>query len=380
MSPAMTFTWGVSEHFTVDSLLHALIGGVVLGFSVVFKTGVLSGVMGISNYSKKLVKNVEVKRYFFIGGMVCAGLVMSRIYGGFEELPGLRTKKGFSLAIFARLAIGGLLVGIGASLQHGCTSGHGLTGLARLSGRSLAATITFMCSGAVAATLCKTIATYPALDEVEERIPSITRAAELAAAVLGMLGAIAAALNIVGKTHDGEGLKFTDAAPTALLARYALYFGEFIAGVGFGTGLVLSGMCRPSKVGGFLDLGSAAWDGSLMFVMGGALLITFPYFQAVEHCGLQSKAFLIDSSFDLPETKGKWPDRGLIMGAALFGAGWGIVGMCPGPIWVTVGGAPGLEIATAMVFMQLGLVATDMQNPFKHEPAVGSLIRGAPQE
>eukprot|EP00932_Pfiesteria_piscicida_P001839 SRR837773.11789.p1 GENE.SRR837773.11789~~SRR837773.11789.p1 ORF type:complete len:271 (-),score=93.79 SRR837773.11789:5-817(-) len=252
-------------------------------------------------------------------------------------------------------------------MQHGCTSGHGLTGLARLSLRSWVAVPTFMASGALAATLVKTVVQYPELDAVEEDTPELRTTLEVAGLMLGVLALFTGLLYAVGKSGKDE------------FYRYGILLGEFVVGLSFGTGLVLSGMSRASKVGGFLDLGSGAWDGSLMFVMGGALMVTFPYFQIMERCNFQSKAFLHQCSLDLPPL-GKGPDRHLVAGAAAFGAGWGICGMCPGPMWVNVGGNPGLPILTAVTFMMLGLFVDGMPLPGRSSAAASDLTLLTPDE
>lgn len=100
---------------------------------------------------------------------------------------------------------------------------------------------------------------------------------------------------------------------------------SLFAGVLFGMGMAISGMVDPARVTGFLDL-AGAWDPSLAFVMGGALLVFMPgYFLLVKPRPLSL----------LGETMARVPapvlDRRLIGGAALFGIGWGLVGICPGP-------------------------------------------------
>ena len=89
-------------------------------------------------------------------------------------------------------------------------------------------------------------------------------------------------------------------------------------------GLMLSGMTDPGKVIGFLDV-AGTWDPSLGFVMGSALLITFPVFAWVRRAGKP----LLAERFQLPTKQDLDPQ--LLIGAALFGIGWGIAGLCPGP-------------------------------------------------
>ena len=97
-----------------------------------------------------------------------------------------------------------------------------------------------------------------------------------------------------------------------------------LVGILFGVGLSLSGMTDPQKVLGFLDL-AGAWQPTLAFVMGGALMVTLPTFALIR---FRSKPVLA-SKFDLPVNKDL--DRPLLLGSAFFGIGWGIAGFCPGP-------------------------------------------------
>jgi uncharacterized protein len=96
------------------------------------------------------------------------------------------------------------------------------------------------------------------------------------------------------------------------------------AGTLFGIGLAISGMTKPSKVAGFLDL-AGAWDASLMFVMIGAIAIHFVAHKLV----LRRSSPLFDTKFHLPSRKDL--DPRLLGGAVLFGIGWGLGGFCPGP-------------------------------------------------
>ena len=104
----------------------------------------------------------------------------------------------------------------------------------------------------------------------------------------------------------------------------------FLVGLVFGLGLILSGMTDPRKVLGFLDLGGA-WDPSLAFVMGGAALIAFFAFRIASRRG----SSLLGGALHLPAATAI--DLRLIGGSALFGVGWGLVGLCPGPAIVDIG-------------------------------------------
>ena len=127
-----------------------------------------------------------------------------------------------------------------------------------------------------------------------------------------------------------------------------------IAGLLFGFGLSLSQMIDPNKVIGVLDV-FGAWDPSLAFVMGGALLITIPgFFIAKKVAG---PAFA---------PKFEWPTktdigRPLVTGAILFGIGWGLAGYCPGPAMLT----PIFNWAEAVWFIIPMLLGLALANKLK---------------
>ncbi|MEE4243834.1 MAG: YeeE/YedE family protein [Kangiellaceae bacterium] len=103
------------------------------------------------------------------------------------------------------------------------------------------------------------------------------------------------------------------------------YFMTFIAGLLFAVGLSYSGMTMPGKVIGFLDI-TGTWDISLMFVMIGAIGVYSLFFHFLKP---KMAKPLYDQEFKLPTRLRV--DAPLIIGAALFGAGWGLGGFCPGP-------------------------------------------------
>ena len=99
---------------------------------------------------------------------------------------------------------------------------------------------------------------------------------------------------------------------------------SLICGMIFGIGLVISEMINPAKVLGFLNIFDK-WDPSLAFVMIGALIVSTPLFHLFKKNDkpLFSSNFLISNNKEI--------DKRLIIGSILFGAGWGLIGLCPGP-------------------------------------------------
>ena len=126
---------------------------------------------------------------------------------------------------------------------------------------------------------------------------------------------------------------------------------QFVIGLTFGTGLVVAGMSNPAKVLNFLDLaaiGAGGWDASLIFVLGGAIAVTFIGFKLA----LRRKQPILADKFHLPTAREL--DSRIILGPALFGVGWGLAGFCPGPAFTALGsGAPAafLFVAAMLVGM-----------------------------
>ena len=125
------------------------------------------------------------------------------------------------------------------------------------------------------------------------------------------------------------------------------------AGALFAAGLVVSGMTQTAKVIGFLNVGGilnperfGAWDASLAFVMGGALMITLVAFAITPTEGRKP---WVSDKFELPARKDI--DFKLVAGAAMFGIGWGLAGYCPGPAMASVisGGVDALVFVAALL-------------------------------
>ena len=129
----------------------------------------------------------------------------------------------------------------------------------------------------------------------------------------------------------------------------------FSCGVIFSIGLIVSGMANPAKVLNFLDV-FGYWDPSLAFVMGGAVAVTLVGYPLVR----QRKSPVLQVQFQWPNRDDI--DKPLLLGAVMFGLGWGIGGYCPGPAWTAVSAAaPGTLVFLGAMLIGM-LFATFWKN------------------
>lgn len=127
---------------------------------------------------------------------------------------------------------------------------------------------------------------------------------------------------------------------------------QFAIGLLFGLGLVIAGMSDPAKVLNFLDfaaISAGTWDGSLAFVLMGAIAVTFVGYRLV----LKRTQPLFADKFHLPNTQDL--NAPIMVGPAIFGIGWGLAGFCPGPAFTAL--ASGSSAAFSFVAnMLLGML------------------------
>ena len=256
-----------------------LAGGLMIGCAAAMFLLVNGRIMGASGLLGGLVDGTGlgnlIERAGFIAGLVGVPAILVLAFGGETHATG-------NVAI---LVIAGLLVGVGTRVANGCTSGHGVCGISRLSLRGITATMFYLVAGG-------------------------RHRCRLSAPSGGDL----------------------------MRAGWA-----FLAGGLFGAGLWLSGMTDTRKVQGWLDI-FGDWDPTLAFVLGGAILP-----MAVAWRLARRGAPKLGGSFPTPSEKRiGWP---LAAGSMMFGAGWGLVGLCPGPAMasLTYGGLPGVIFLVAMI-------------------------------
>jgi uncharacterized membrane protein YedE/YeeE len=268
-------------------------------------------------------------------------------------------------------AVAGFFVGFGTRLGNGCTSGHGICGLARLSKRSLAAVGSFMASGILTAILTDPASKFAHLTSFL-RTDSVVNDKIVGTGIAMTAVLVGAALVSPLFHHNGEPTK----------DDRAKCIGGVLSGALFSGGLFLSQMIYPGKVFGFLKLTGLAdgtWDPALVFVMGGGVIVSFISYQflekhrvfgntkPIEHPICLSK----DCEFGIPNTT--VIDRNLLLGSILFGVGWGVGGICPGPaLFLAAAGVPGILMAWLPSFLAGSFLAheykTHMEGRLKYQP------------
>ena len=137
-------------------------------------------------------------------------------------------------------------------------------------------------------------------------------------------------------------------------ASFTIVIG-LVAGILFGSGMIISGMVDPEKVLGFLDIIEEVGYG-YVYVMGGALLVFAPFY----HLVIKKRAKAINGE-PLDSRNNPLIDRKLILGSTAFGLGWGIAGFCPGPAVTSLsGGNP--TVWVFMISMLVGMWLADRMN------------------
>ncbi|KAG2177382.1 hypothetical protein INT44_007893 [Umbelopsis vinacea] len=306
--------------------VHSLLGGSLLFESVTALAAYNGKVAGISGIVNGLVWGDSTpSRLSFILGMAATALTVrfGTSDGATQGIPVFP----FSMT---KALIAGLLVGAGTKLGSGCTSGHMLCGISRFSKRSIVASATFFTTGVITVYLTGGVpyrygTSYPSSDELCQ-----------------MLGCIAVATTIFKLLPTVLKNKINNATSQVVVS--------FFSGLTFALGLYFSGMTNTDKVRGFLDLTRPQrWDPSLLMVVVGGLVpntIAYQFFLKKE----AKPEF--SASFDWP-TK-TTIDSKLVIGSALFGIGWGLCGVCPGPGLVTLFARPSLNIAAFWASYLLG--------------------------
>ena len=257
---------------------------------------------------------------------------------------------------------------VSQQMGNGCTSGHGICGMARLSLRSFAAVVTFMITAAVTVYVVSPVSIFAPYTSWLRRdaVPNPVRI--LGYVITAVFIVVAFILNRYEnrKQNDTNNVPVNEDSllvdnPTGNTAQDSetqdqdieqrKLVAAAVSGSLMSVGLALSQMIAPSKIYGFLDLSGFArgtWDPTLAFVMGGGVLVSSLSYAVIGYpnllfLGKKDRASAMqcplalknDGSFSVPSSS--TIDGKLIGGAAIFGIGWAMAGMCPGPALFLVG-------------------------------------------
>mmetsp|Transcript_1583 Transcript_1583/g.4284 ORF Transcript_1583/g.4284 Transcript_1583/m.4284 type:complete len:360 (+) Transcript_1583:91-1170(+) len=313
------------------SPMTGIIGGTLIGGSagiLMVMNGDIMGISGILSRSlgepKESIQDPQRQwRWVFIASFATA----VNIYVNFLSPAALHDERATHddvpiPSIIGHL-IGGFLVGVGTKIGNGCTTGHGICGMGRLSPRSLASVVTFTGSSIITTYMLSPVRSWSAMTEFLRR-DSLPVVSPLASAlVMGALTLIAMA-RPVQKVEEEDSRKSWGAA---------------LSGMVFAAGLAVSGMTKKSKVHDFLCFSSVVtgkFDPTLVAVLGSGIVSSWASYQFISgyssfpSCAYESPTALPKGSkFGIPTSR--VIDSRLIVGAMTFGIGWGVTGICPGP-------------------------------------------------
>lgn len=320
--------------------IESSLGGVLIGLSAAlayYGDGKITGISGIlgpflrSVLTCQSFQHGDVWKGLFLLGLVCGGLLNLIFNKDFA----------FPLALpfsFTRYVIAGFAVGVGTRCGKGCTSGHGICGLPRLSTRSWISVPAFMAVAMLTVTLTRHILRTDSqgplgIAKLEEHkhwhFPAIAVGASIMLTLL------------------------TEILPPRIQGLVTPY----ICGMIFGLGLGCSGMTDQRKVLDFLDI-TGTWDPSLAFVMGSGLCVSFPAFFWAEREGSKPRC----GEFEKPPKTGDYAL--LVWGPVFFGIGWGLIGLCPGPAAAGLlpylsQGSGSYALGSSFIALCFGWLATD---------------------
>eukprot|EP00304_Pavlova_gyrans_P012400 CAMPEP_0206060128 /NCGR_PEP_ID=MMETSP1466-20131121/50530_1 /ASSEMBLY_ACC=CAM_ASM_001126 /TAXON_ID=44452 /ORGANISM="Pavlova gyrans, Strain CCMP608" /LENGTH=493 /DNA_ID=CAMNT_0053435461 /DNA_START=69 /DNA_END=1550 /DNA_ORIENTATION=+ len=324
----------ISAQFTLTSALLGAAGGIVIALATsmhLLLRGRITGISGICQgiSSLSLAFSRRTWRLAFLIGMVIGACLMA------EAMPTAYAADALDPTVSVA-AVAGVLVGVGTKLGSGCTSGHGVCGLPRFSKRSFTSVLTFCFVGAATAVVMSASglrAGSPAAPSQELRYVALA----LGVACAALLFATAKKKDPAHSVHQSS-----ESVDVAL---------SLAVGIVFAVGLSVAQMTRPSRVVGFLDP-TQGWDPTLAFVLFSAVLFNLCSFRYI----LRRQTPIMACEFEIPTNKDLTVE--LVGGAVIFGAGWGLSGLCPGPaVCVLAAGKP-YAIAWAIPFI-VGQAATE---------------------
>lgn len=302
-----------------SEIINSIIGGLILGFATTLHLYLQGKITGMSGICFNCITLTDINyNASFIGGMIFFSSIVKCFFEGL--IKPLRPSDPVFVETISKYVgdlsligfmLSGFLVGFGSKLANGCPSGHGLCGLPRLSQRSIAAVVLFLIFGGLTATL--------------RYYFSFLRPFSYAAEVweysfikyfMFLLSLLIITYFLFKAFTSGQKEKVRDIGVA------------FIIGILFSFGLMQSGMIQRHLIVDFLTL-SGIWNSRLIFVLGSAVGFNFFSFNYILNKVARPR---YKEQFELPEYTNI--DNKLIVGAAIFGIGWGLSGICPGTLIV----------------------------------------------
>lgn len=320
-----------------NSEIHGLLGGSLIGLAAATLLLGCGEIMGASGIFSSLLMQPKItlekipekwKILFFASFISSANLFMKTEYKAME---------GTEVTNFA-IFLAGICTGFGSKLSNGCTSGHGICGMARFSYRSIVAVLTFMCTGfTTASLLSKDVGIFRNSAATMQLPNKFTRTILLVAGVFLVFFCMKmfsnATYNTRSASAESNDMKIRQEIDFIKKAPFVILSGSL-----FAAGLNVSQMIDNKKVLNFLDVTGiidGTWDPMLIFVMGSGVIISGLSYQYVEGYNVIKKSperilscSLSGSDFRIP--KRTEVDAKLVIGAAFFGFGWALGGVCPG--------------------------------------------------
>jgi uncharacterized membrane protein YedE/YeeE len=347
-----------------------VLGGVILGVSstgFLLASGRLTGISGFVENSISPAVKLDDKLWAlsYLLGLILAGMAAVGSGSDGEDRMGVVSEVRWSTLV------GAVLVGLGTRMGCGCTSGHGISGLPRFSLRALVAVCSFMFTAAISSA-CTRLMTdagmFPQLDKTMS-LPYWPSAA--VSFIVPFISFLAITLLLVLYHRYITETQIPDSADVASSQSW-LHENTWqhcvialVAGFVFGVGLVIGGMCDPLRVKQFLDFtGPDGWDPTLIGVMGGGVAfntVTFHLLhryevEAVLCCDKGTKKELNKEIKLFNHTANTTITVPFVAGALVFGLGWGMSGVCPGPGVVSLGASS--RVAAAYIpplFIGMGI-------------------------
>lgn len=336
--------------------IDGILGGLILGASstgLIYFSGRITGISGITAGSIITRDNKDWTWSYLLGLLSAGALIKEFKPDAFGNSTGQVSPQW--------VAVAGLLVGMGTRLGSGCTSGHGICGLPRRSPRSLAAVLTFVTTGALTAYVTRetAIAEFIVANSTAANPDSFIMVLLPSAVVLGVGATLFNKTFFLHRMLFGDSANKPAASPGSPSCSIKDHITSYVAALSFGLGLGISGMCDTNRIVHFLNFtGAAGFDPSLMGVMGGGVLFnlaTFHFMHTADHKpdGDLSVRKILKMDLAPENLLINWQ---LLLGASIFGVGWGLAGICPGPGIVSLGAS--VKIASVFVpCMAIGMYA-----------------------